>query len=85
MDTTQFLQQLIATARANLAASATQRAGGGTATPREAARAALQEAHSALSQTTFFAAMDALGGQAAVLARLERELFGYDQPTTEEQ
>lgn len=67
MDTTQFLAQAIATARANLAyVQGSER----DAAEREAARSALQEAHSTLSQRDFFAALDALGGQDAAITQI---------------
>jgi hypothetical protein len=44
------------------------------ASARQAAREALQEAHSALSQAAFFAALDACGGQPGVLDRLAQDL-----------
>jgi len=41
----------------------------------QAARAALDEAHTNLSQQTFFATLDALGGQQAALAQIEQALL----------
>jgi hypothetical protein len=67
MDTTRFLQQAITTARANLAyVQGIERA----SAARAVARAALQEAHSALSQRAFFAMLDALGGHEAVVQQI---------------
>lgn len=76
MDTTRFLHTLIETARANLAyAQGSERT---AAVRRECARAALQEAHSTLSQPHFFAMLDALGGHPAVLAQIEQALLDAD-------
>lgn len=66
-----YFSRFLATARANLAYV------GGTERPqayRQAAREALQEWHSSLSQPEFFAVLDALGGQQALLERLEAAL-----------
>lgn len=72
IDTTQFFTKLLATARANL--SYTQGTERDSGSVRQAAREALQEAHSSVSQPAFFAALDALGGQQAVLERLAQAL-----------
>lgn len=76
MDTTRFLHTLTLTARANLAhVPGSERT---AEVRRECARAALQEAHSTLSQRHFFAMLDALGGHQAVLEQVERALA--DEP-----
>ena len=69
-DPQQFLARAIATAQGNLDAWTHIPA----LSPREAARAALAEAHSALSQKDFFFALDALGGQAAAVERIVEAL-----------
>jgi len=67
LDVEQFFAQTLATARANLSyVQGSERA----AALRQVAREALQEAHSTLSQSAFFACLDALGGQEAVVERL---------------
>ena len=76
MDTHAFYTHLLSTTRANL--SYVQ---GSERTPdvvRQAASAALQEANSTLSQAAFFAAVDALGGQQAVLDCLKKALAAAD-------
>lgn len=47
-------------------------------TARQAARDALQELHSTLSQRGFFAALDALGGQQEVIERIARIVILQD-------
>ena len=70
-DPATFYQQALVTAQANLTyVEGTDR----VSAMRQAAREALQEAHSSLGQAAFFAALDALGGQQTVLERLERDL-----------
>jgi hypothetical protein len=69
IDTAQFFTHLVEIARVNLPYTP-----GGTDTAR-AARTAIQEAHTNLSQLDFFAAVDALGGferlRASVIQALE--------------
>ena len=61
LDSEAFYAQALATTRANLPYATDA---------RQAAREALQEAHSSLSQAAFFACLDALGGREALLERL---------------
>jgi hypothetical protein len=65
LDTAQFEAQAVGTARRNLPYCHDA---------RQAAREALAEAHSSLSQQAFFACLDALGGPQVVLDRIERAL-----------
>ena len=48
--------------------------------PRDAAREALAEAHSSLSQPAFFTAVDALGGHAAVVRWLAAQIETNPHP-----
>jgi hypothetical protein len=71
IDAAQFYANALQTARANLTyMEGTARANA----LRHVAREALQEAHSTLSQPDFFAALDALGGQQAVIEKLVQDL-----------
>lgn len=72
VNTTQFFTQLVETARKDLAHPVPGVTG---YTARNAAQDALDEAHSALSQPQFFAALDALGGQQAALNLVEEALL----------
>lgn len=72
--TARFFAHALEIARANLA----QPLPGYTA--RDAAREALQEAHSALSQPSFFGMVDALGGHAALMEQLEAALLAPETP-----
>ena len=65
VNTDQFFSMALTTARRNLLYAQDA---------RQAAREALQEAHSSLSQAAFFAALDALGGEQAALAQLMEAL-----------
>ena len=71
IDPTQVFAYVLDTARRNLPAAAC---------PRQAAREALQQAQRYLSQSAFFACLDAVGGQEAALDLLERTLVPPEEP-----
>lgn len=71
LDGERFYQQALATARATLASVQDSARDGAL---RQVARETLQEAHSALGQQDFFACVDALGGQQALITRLVADL-----------
>ena len=73
MDTTQFFAQAIKTAQANMQANLTMASPAGY-TARHAAKDALDEAHSSLSQPAFFGMLDALGEYQALVERIEKAL-----------
>ena len=66
MNTTQFLDELVRTAKRTLPYCDNDK--------DQAAQAALDEAHVNLSQESFFALTDALGGQKAVLEQIVSQL-----------
>jgi hypothetical protein len=65
IDPTQVFAHVLDTARRNLPAAASA---------RQAAREALQQVQGHLSQSAFFACLDAVGGQEATLDLIERTL-----------
>ena len=84
-DPVQVFAHVLDTARRNLDVArrnldAARRNRPATANPRQAAREALQQAQHHLSQSAFLACLDTMGGQEAVLDRIERLLVPPEDP-----